>query len=135
MDDRDHAELLMLYKVTIDDIERAKQWGWKVTYTTIAAEGAILALFSTYNAGPYIDYAKVIFSLLAFILALLGIKYIRHAQASLQAFRERIKIVRSQLGELCKTSFGEETEKKMWPLEIVVGGATLLVCMLILFRP
>jgi hypothetical protein len=33
---RDHAELLMLYQITIDDIEKAKQWGWKVTYTTIA---------------------------------------------------------------------------------------------------
>ena len=135
MDDRDHAELLMLYKVTIEDIERAKQWGWKVTYTTIAAQGAILGLFSTYRAGTYIVYAKIIFILLAFILALMGIKYIRHSQTSLKDFRVRIKTVRGQLGELCKSCFGEETEKKIWPLEFVVGGATFLVCLLIIFRP
>ena len=133
--DRDHAELVMLYKVTIDDVERAKQWGWKVTYTTIAAQGAILGLFSTYKADAYIVSAKIIFILLAFILALLGIKYIRHSQASLQGFRDRIKAVRGQLGEICKSSFGEETEKKIWPLERVVWGATLLVIILIILRP
>jgi hypothetical protein len=135
MEDHDHAEILMLYQMTIDDIERAKQWGWKVTYTTIAAQGAILGLFSTYRAGPYIVSAKIIFILLAFILALLGNKYIRHSQTSLQGFRDRIKRVRSQLGEICKSTFGEETEKKIWPLERVVWGATLLVIILIILRP
>ncbi len=135
MADRDHAELLMLYQVTIDDIERAKQWGWKVSYTTMAAQGAILGLFSAYKAGAYIVYAKIIFILLAFILALLGIKYIRHSQASLAGFRERIKTVRGHLGDLSKSSFGEETEKKIWPLELVVWGATVLVSLLIILRP
>ena len=132
MTDQDHAELLMLYQVTIDDIEKAKQWGWTVTYTTIAAQGAILGLFSAYQAGECLVLAKVLFILLALGLAILGVKYIRHSEASLWDFRERVKVVRNQLGEHFKNSFGESTQKKKWPLEIVVWGATLLVCILII---
>jgi hypothetical protein len=135
MTDRDHSELLMLYSVTIDDIERAKKWGWTVTYTTIAAEGAVLGLFNAYKAGAYLIYAKVIFSVLAVGLAILGIKYIRHSQASLRDFRARKQVVREQLGDQFKACFGQATEKKKWPLELVVWVATLLVCILIIFRP
>lgn len=135
MDDRDHAELVMLYQGTIADIERAKQWGWKVAYITIAAQGAILGLFNSYKAGTYVVYAKIVFILLAFIFALLGTKYISHSQASLKDFRERIIRVRGQLGELFKSCFGEATEKKIWPLELVVWGTTVLVSILIILRP
>lgn len=122
----------MLYQVTIDDIEKTKQWGWTVTYTTIAAQGAILGLFSTYKAGVCLVLAKVLFILLAVGLTILGIKYIRHSQASLRDFRERVKVVRNQLGDHFKASFGESTQKKKWPLEFVVWGATLIVCILII---
>ena len=132
INDRDHAELLMLYQVTIDDIEKAKQWGWTVTYTTIAAQGAILGLFSAYKAGTYLIWAKVLFVLLAIGLAILGIKYISHSHASLGDFRTRLKTVRDQLGDHFRASFGESTQKKTWPLEFVVLGATLLVCILII---
>ena len=130
--DRDHAELLMLYQVTIDDIEKAKQWGWTVTYTTIAAQGAILGLFSAYDAGACSVLSKGLFILLAIGLAFLGVKYIRHSEASLWDFRDRVKVVRDKLGDNFKDSFGESTKKKKWPLEIVVWGATVLVCILII---
>jgi hypothetical protein len=65
-------------------------------------------------------------------LAILGIKYIRHSQASLKDFRDRLKVVRGKLGVQFKASFGEPTQKKKWPLEAVVWGATLLVCILVI---
>lgn len=128
--DRDHAELLMLYKVTVDDIERAKQWGWRVAYTTIAANGAILALFSTYKHEANLCWIRGAIIILAITLMALGVNYIRHAQAGLSGFRERIKAVRKNFGDLLKSCYGESTPKKTWPLEYVVIGSTFIVVVL-----
>lgn len=131
--DQDRAELLILYQVTIDDIERAKQWGWKVAYSTIAADGAILALFNTYKTPENICWTKILFIVIAIALMLFGVTYIKHAEAGLKEFRARIITVRERLGSVFKTSFGKATEKKQWPLEVVVIISTLIVISLMIF--
>jgi len=105
--DRDYAELLMLYQRTIDAIEKAKQRGWTVTYTTIAAQGAILGLFSVYKAGDYLGWIKFIFVLLSIGMTILGIQYIKHAQESLEGLRALLEDVIGKLGgslQLCLES-------------------------------
>ena len=131
--DRDYAELLMLYQRTIDAIEKAKQRGWTVTYTTIAAQGGILGLFSVYKAGDYLGWIKFIFVLLSIGMTILGIQYIKHAQESLEGFRALLKDVIGKLGGQFTTLFGEPTQKKKWPFEAVVWGATIFICYLIIF--
>jgi hypothetical protein len=132
--DRDYAELLMLYQITINDIEKAKQRGWTVTYTTIAAQGAILGLFSAYNAGAYLGWIKFIFVLLSIGMTILGIQYIKHAQESLEGFRALLKDVIGRLGGQFTTLFGEPTQKKKWPLEPVLWAVTFIVCYLIIIN-
>ena len=83
LSERDHSELLMLYQVTIEDIERAKQWGWTVAYTTMAAQGAVLGLFVVYKPAIAILWVKLVFAALTIGLGVVGINHIRHAQSSL----------------------------------------------------
>ena len=131
--DRDHAELLLLYQVTIDDIEKTKQWGWTVAYATIAAQGASLGLFMAYESlmNPWVE--KGVFIGLVVSFALLARNQIRHAQAGLEGFRTRIKKVREPFGEPFKKSFGDPNPKRQWPLEPVIWAATVVMCILIGF--
>ena len=68
--DQDRIELLTLYQTTTEDIERAKQWGWTVTYTTIAAQGGVLALSIAYESSLNIWHEKAIFAALVIGFAL-----------------------------------------------------------------
>lgn len=129
--DRDHAELLLLYQVTIEDIERTKQWGWTVAYTTIAAQGASLGLFMAYDLQGDLWIGKSVFIGLVVAFALLGRNQIRHAQAGLDGFRTRIKKVRERFGESFKGCFGESNPKRQWPLEPVVWASSIVMCILI----
>ena len=129
--DRDHAELLLLYQATIEDIERAKQWGWTVAYATIAAQGASLGLFVAYESLVDARVDKGIFIALVVAFAFIARNQIRHAQAGLQGFRARIKKIRERFGESFKGCFGESNPKRQWPLEPVVWASSAIVCALI----
>jgi hypothetical protein len=39
-----HTELIVLYQQAVADIERAKQWQWKLLYSTVLAQFGIVAL-------------------------------------------------------------------------------------------
>jgi hypothetical protein len=123
----------MLYQILIDDIEKAKQWGWTVTYTTIAAQGAILGLFSAYKAGDYLGWFKLIFVVLSIGMTIFGIQYIKHAQERLENFRVLLNDITGKLGGQFKVFFRKPTQKKKWPFEAVVWGATIFICYLIIF--
>jgi hypothetical protein len=131
--DRDHTELMTLYKITIDDIERAKQWAWKVAYTTIAAEGAALALFRTYRIDNDLCWIRLAFIILCLGLCALGVNYISHAYSSLEEFRDRKVRIQDQFSEKLNIVFGEPTQKKEWPLYWVVIGGTAIVLLALLF--
>jgi hypothetical protein len=88
-------------------------------------------LFSAHKAGDYLGWIKFIFVVLSILMAILGIKYIKHAQESLETFRDRLDNVIDSFGNF-KSLFGERTLKKKWPFEIIVGIATFFVCYLII---
>jgi hypothetical protein len=128
-----HNELLMLYQVTIDDIEKTKQWGWTVAYTTVAAQGGVFGLFTAYHTSLPAPLMKLLFILMIVGFAVVGTNHIQHAQSSLEGFRKRITKVRTNLGESFNQSFGEPNPKKRWPLEPIVWLVTLVICLLIVF--
>ena len=70
-----HEQLLTVYKHTIEDIERTKQWQWKFTYYTVIAQVAILALYSQYHSMMEEVCLKIFFATIAISLAILSISY------------------------------------------------------------
>jgi hypothetical protein len=125
----------MLYQVTIEDIEKSKQWGLTVTYTTIAVHGALLGLFSAYDSSRWVGLIKAFFIWLLISLTILGVHHIRQAQRSLSGFRERIKRIRELFGEPFHNVFGNPTPKEEWPLEFFVWTSVIVIPLLILLSP
>jgi hypothetical protein len=135
LSERDHAEVMMLYSASLDDIEKAKKWGWTVAYTTIAAQGAILALFSSYFSNSTSAVLKAVFIALIFGLTVVGAFRIRDAQASLIASRRRLAAVKENFGTPFKKCFDDSTPRTLWPLEPIVwvvavftSGLISIVC-------
>jgi hypothetical protein len=129
--DKDHAELLLLYQVTIDDIEKTKQWGWTVAYTTVGAQGGVLGLYTAYDSVLLLAWVQALFVALTVALGLVGVNHVRHAQASLTAFRQRIRSVREYFGPAFASTFGEPNPKKQWQLEPMIWVSSVAVSGLI----
>jgi hypothetical protein len=60
-------EILTLYRITIEDIERIKQFQWKIFYYTIVSQTGLFYLYVTYH--PNLTYS---FLVMTIILGLLG---------------------------------------------------------------
>ena len=133
--DREHAELIMLYQVTIEDIERTKRWGWNITYTTIAGQGAIFGLFTAHRAVrmPLAELCGVrfLFSALTVGLMILGLVHISDVQRNLKAFRDRLKEVRKNYGEPFESCFGQPDIEQVLPLVFAVVAATVVFLILL----
>jgi len=73
-----------------------------------------------------------IFVVLTIGVTVLSIYRIKHAQGSLETFRDRLDDVIDNFGKF-KNLFGESTRKKKWPSEVVVvWTATFFFCYLII---
>jgi hypothetical protein len=129
--EEDRSELLVLYQVTVDDIEKTKQWGWTVTYTTIAAQGATLGLYIAYDTSLSAISEKLIFIGLIFGFALVARNQINQVQAGLQGFRERVLRVRKSFGSRFDECFGETANKRVWPLGRVMWSSTAVFSLLV----
>jgi len=105
-----HEQLLTVYKHTIEDIERTKQWQWKFTYYTVIAQVAILALYSQYHSMMEEVCLKIFFVTIAISLAILGIFLIHRSQCHLEKFRGRMEGCRKYFTNSVKELF-EESEK------------------------
>ena len=87
----DHAELLVLYQVGVEDIEKAKQWAWNVTYQAVLAQGGVLALYTAYVASVPSAWVRLIF--VALLLALTAVAHyaLSDSVEALQTFRGRVR--------------------------------------------
>ncbi|MEJ2463074.1 MAG: hypothetical protein P8098_15805 [Candidatus Thiodiazotropha sp.] len=131
LSEEDRAELLVLYQVTVDDIEKTKQWGWTVTYTTIAAQGATLGLYIAYSTYLPIIFEKLIFIALILGFALVARNQINQAQDGIHGFRERVLRVRKSFGSKFDECFGETANKRVWPLGCVMWSSTVVFSLLV----
>ncbi|MGE5245433.1 MAG: hypothetical protein ACM3SQ_14505 [Betaproteobacteria bacterium] len=128
--DREHAELLMLYEQAVQDIERAKQWGWQLTYSAILAQFGLLALARTYQtqAAFWVEPA------FAGLMALIGCAatvFIGDASTSVNRFRERLRRCRARLLTISLELLGEIPPKPSWPSVLVVWVSTVVTVALV----
>lgn len=127
--DMKHAELLVVYQTAVDDIERAKQWAWQVTYQVIIAQFAAVTIART----TFPNGAVARFVFIAMVVGMAGIAtgYIWDAQASLSRFRGRLDACRPHLQDQTNKILGEVRAKPRWPLEWAVGVSTVFAIVLL----
>lgn len=116
---RTHAELIKLYEVTIADVDRTKEWQWKVFYYTIVAQGASFGLFlqDTVRANIVLRLTAVSFVLL---LGLVGVVELWKSGQTLQKFRDRLGRCLELFSDNFKTAFGDRNQPKPQPLMVRV---------------
>lgn len=124
----EHAELLLLYQVTVEDMQRSKQWAWQATYATLAGEGALLGLHLALPTSVR-QSAVTAFLLSIVILGLmvLGLHHVNYAERDLEHFRQRIKRVRFNFSVPLMVAFGTESPKDLWKYWFAVLGMTAVV--------
>ncbi len=124
----DHKELLAVYKHTIEDVERTKQWQWRFTYYTVIAQGAILALYIREISNPEWSLFFV------FLFGLLGIMLILQAETHLNEFRRRMEKCREYFCDQSKEILKEKGTEKIpfYKYEILAILLNLFIVALII---
>lgn len=117
--DREHAELLAVFQATTDDLERAKQWGWQLTYQAVLAQFGVVWLRQQYPCGGLISVA---FFAVLLVVSAVAVTYIESTQTSIVKFRHRIDRCRERLPAVDKI-FGERPVKRKWHFSAVVVGS------------
>lgn len=131
MDDegnRLHAELLTVYQMAAEDLERAKQWGWQITYQTVLAQLGLAALRRAYPPGGLVD---VLFYVGILGLSVMSMNYIASTQRSIAKFRRRMSDCRDRLAKPTQDVLGERDKKRPWPLAAVVIVVGVLAVLLV----
>ncbi|MHC1763593.1 MAG: hypothetical protein AB9869_04695 [Verrucomicrobiia bacterium] len=131
--DRAHEELLALYQVTIEDIERSKQWLWTVTYNTIVAEGGLLALRSAYFSSPGQEWATWLLGILCVGVAAVGSFQVHFMKRALVHFRERVDRCYVRFEGAFIDVFGSRTPKHTIPHHWIIWIVAVLVLVLMFF--
>ncbi len=129
--ERDHKELLMLYEVTIEDIERAKVWMWRVASVALAGEGGVLGIYKLIPGGSI--PGKVIFFFLIVAFVIIAWHNIQNALSSLTEFRGQVQNVRQHLGEKFNSCFKASSPRKEWLLQFVVAAGGLAAAFVLIF--
>jgi hypothetical protein len=130
-----HAELVVLYQIGVDDIEKAKQWAWNVTYQTVLAQGGVLALYTAYVAPVPSFWVRLVFVILSLAVTVVAHRAISDSVESLQTFRLRVGRCRAALTESSQTLMGPPTEKRTWPLRCLIWVTFVLIAgLLVLYR-
>jgi hypothetical protein len=79
-----HEEILTLFRITIEDIERTKQHQWKIFYYTVVSEGGLLYLFEKCFSNQ-----RCLFFVLTILLCAVGSYLVGKSQDDIEKFRER----------------------------------------------
>lgn len=128
-----HAELLVLYQVGVEDIERAKQWTWSVAYQTVLAQGGVLALYSAYV--PTSEWwVRVVFVALSLVVTIVAHRHLSDSAEALGVFRERVARYRAALEKPSQILVGMPTTKRTWPLHYLVWATFLIGSVLLVFH-
>jgi hypothetical protein len=96
-----YKELMMLYQITIEDIERTKQWMWKIMFNTLILQSVLLALYKIYLPKVY-----CVFILLIFFTGTVGIYLTYIMQQDLERFRGKKEECKKYFGDTFKTITG-----------------------------
>ena len=89
LSDREHAELLMLYKIAVADIDRAKREQWAQFYAILLAQAGVVG-FSTvkFTSPAHIEQAVIGWTVvIGLLLFLLGLNLIVMHQVRLRRLR------------------------------------------------
>jgi hypothetical protein len=89
--DKFHEELLMLLKNAYDDIERAKQQGWRDFYNLLFAVGAVTGLYRAVYEKLIVQWMHCLFLMTPTALMILGIYLVWATQQTLKQRRNLIK--------------------------------------------
>jgi hypothetical protein len=133
-DDSFRDAVMKLFEITIEDIDRTKQWQWTVFYHTVIAQGGLLALYSSIPVGERTWVLAAFFVVLSFIVSFLGASVILDATKVLHRFRDRIGRCYDVLGEEFRRVAGERIKttyhtRLFWAC---VGMSVVVVCLILL---
>lgn len=92
INDKEHAELVMLYGIAVEDIERAKRQQWVHIYAVLLAQGSLVALYkNAYQTSEGLFFIAVAI-LTALGLALIGLTQwdLSRSRSLIEAYARRL---------------------------------------------
>ncbi len=128
--DNFHSELLVLLKNAYDDIERAKQMGWRDFYNVLIAIGAVTGLYSAVYKELHIQWMHHLFFITPIALMVLGIVLVLATQQTLEQRRSLIEHgykphLDKNIIEILDGPLAEPVHRSLYPwLYTVVIGVT-----------
>lgn len=126
-------ELLTMFKVTIEDIERMKQYQWKLFYYTIILQIGLLSLFricifNKIDERIPIDVLKFFFIFLTVIVFIVGYTVVNGSQNTIKTFRSRkVKILSGLHSDIQKLFEGEDNKSQVDKLFTITLGVVSFV--------
>ncbi len=126
INDKFHKELLMLYGIAIEDIDRVKRQQWTHVYAILIAQAGLVAIF--FNAAEKaLAFCNPVWSFSAalFILTLLGLLLIWSSQQRLDTIRRLIEKVYSpclttETRNLLVTDEAKDEFRLLYPAILIV---------------
>lgn len=124
-----HSELMLIYQHAVEDIERAKQWGWQLAYQAVVANFGLLGIRQLFDT-PSPLLSAVFAGLMVAVSAAIADR-VTQTNESLSVFRDRLGRCYASLQSQSRDLLGQPRQKHEWPLRRVVwascAGAIILV--------
>lgn len=123
--------MLAMYEHATGDIERAKQWGWQLTYTAIGSQFGVVALATVYSGAVW---TSLLFYVTVLAIAIYATVLIGYSQKSLTIFRDRLTLCKGRLSANARAIVQHESEKRPWPLAVAVWFSFTITELLLFAR-
>jgi hypothetical protein len=134
-DEKLQEEIRMLFEVTVEDVERAKQWQWNLFLQLITAQGAVLALYGISGTHDSVLH-KSVFSLISIILCGVGWHYLDESATDLASKRHRFPQIRSHFMPQTNAILGPSDQMAKPTIHLALIGVLVFtavsVCLLII---
>lgn len=130
-DDRQHQEILLLYELAIDDIERDKQWAWQVTFRANVVQGAILALYTTYVSESTSTPIRLVFAALVVVVTLVATKSISDSVKALDRVRTRAMRLLNEFQPKAREFMEPRSDNPTWPFVLYIWASCVVVLVLL----
>lgn len=136
--DNFHSELMVLLKHAYDDIEHAKQMGWRDFYNVLIAIGAVTGLYSAVYEKYCHQWPHYIFFFAPLALLILGFLLIEASQDTLKQRRKLVEKVylphlNREIQNILNGSLGKPENRDLYPwlyrLAIVIMTIFAIVVM------
>jgi hypothetical protein len=127
MEELVHRELLLNYQLTIEDIERAKQWQWKAFYYPLAAQAGVLA-YSFQSSKPLPWWVKALFVLATIGLGAFSVAFLVDSARALENFRGRAVRYRELFNPMINEIRGPHGPRVLpWVFYVAIALSTSIV--------